>query len=122
MTAVLEHADVHALVLDLEASGQMDTTSADMLGRLLDALREKEIDLYLVRVFAVPRAVLDRSGLVERLGPDHVWHSIAAGVKAARHAPALAWVIDQEGPDQAAELDEGTEGEEHIAATVQRSA
>jgi high affinity sulfate transporter 1 len=121
MAAVSERDDVRALVLDLEASGQMDTTSADMLDRLLTTLRDGEIDLYLVRVFTVPRTVLEHSGLIERLGPDHVWHSIAAGVKAARHAPALAWVIDEEEPDQAAELDEGTEGEEHIAATVQRA-
>jgi MFS superfamily sulfate permease-like transporter len=122
MAAVAERPDIRALVLDLEASGQMDTTSADMLDRLLTALRDQEIDLYLVRVFSVPRAVLEHSGLIERLGPDHVWHSIAAGVKEARHAPALAWVVDGENADEAAELDEGTEGEEHIAATVQRTA
>lgn len=118
LAAVAERPDIRALVLDLEASGQMDTTSADMLDRLLTSLREREIDLYLVRVFSVPRAVLERSGLVERLGPDHVWHSIAAGVKAARHAPALAWVTD----DVADQGEDGAEGEERIAATVQRSA
>ncbi len=98
--------DLRAVVLDLEATNQMDTTTAERLASLLASLRSRGIDLQLVRVFGDVREVLGRCGFLEELGPDHVWHSIAAGVKAARKAPAFAWAED-------ADLDESAEGE-HI--------
>ena len=76
----------HAVVLDLEATNQMDTTTAERLTDLLTRLRADGIDVYLVRVFGNVRDVLTRSGFLDALGPDHVWHSIAAGVKTARAA------------------------------------
>ena len=78
-----------ALVLDLEATNQMDTTSADALADLLGELRERDIDLYLVRVMWPVRKALRRSGLIAELGEDHLWHSISQGVREARHAHGL---------------------------------
>ncbi len=78
------NADTQALVLDLEATSQLDTTSIDTLELLLTRLRERQIDLYLVRVFYRARRVLAKSGFITELGEDHMWHSIAAGVRAAR--------------------------------------
>ncbi len=89
LRTVAAHPEAKALVLDLEATGQLDTTSADVLVRLLTTLRDQGVDLYLVRVFASARGVLLRCGLMDRLGEDHLWHSISAGVKAARRGPAL---------------------------------
>ncbi len=105
--AVAEEEDLRALVLDLEATNQMDTTSAERLSELLASLRRRGADLHLVRVFGDVRAVLRRSGFLDELGPEHVWHSISAGVKAARAAPVLAEADD-------AELDQT--GGEHIAS------
>ena len=68
----------------------MDTTTAERLTDLLTRLRADGIDVYLVRVFGNVRDVLTRSGFLDALGPDHVWHSIAAGVKTARAAPPIA--------------------------------
>ena len=84
---------LRAVVLDLEATNQMDTTSAERLQQMLARLRSTGIDLYLVRVFGNVRDVLTRSGFLDELGPGHVWHSIAAGVKAARSAPPIAVVL-----------------------------
>jgi anti-anti-sigma factor len=81
---------LRAVVLDLEATNQMDTTSAERLQQMMQRLRGTGIDLYLVRVFGNVREVLTRSGFLDELGPGHVWHSIAAGVKAARSAPPIA--------------------------------
>jgi SulP family sulfate permease len=75
-----------ALVLDLEATNQMDTTSADALADLLAELRERGVDLYLVHVMWPVRKALRRSGLIAELGEDHLWHSISQGVRQARHA------------------------------------
>ena len=46
------------LMLDLESTNQLDTSSADMLDLLLDDLRARGIDLHLVRVFHLVRQVL----------------------------------------------------------------
>ena len=82
--AVAGFDDVQVVLLDLEATSQLDTTSIDALDLLLQRLQERGIDLYLVRVFYQAREVLARAGFIERLGEDRMWHSITAGVRAAR--------------------------------------
>lgn len=84
--------DTRAVVLDMEATNQLDTTSADMLAELLRALRARDIDLYLVRVMWPVRKLLRRSGLMNELGEDHLWHSISQGVRKARRAHGLKHV------------------------------
>jgi SulP family sulfate permease len=77
-------SDIRALLLDMEATSQLDTTSIDMLEQLLAQLTERQVELYMVRVFYRARQVLRRSGFLETLGADRMWHSISAGVRAAR--------------------------------------
>ncbi len=81
--------DVRAVLLDLEATSQMDTTSIDALEMLLKRLQDRGIELYLVRVFYQARQKLARAGFIERLGEEHMWHSISAGVREARKAAEL---------------------------------
>ena len=106
----------------------MDTTSADMLAELLGELRQRDIDLYLVRVMWPVRRLLRRSGLMDELGEDHLWHSISQGVREARHAHGLKHLPAPTGAaDVPAEEMLGEEtAEEHIvarstAAPVRRS-
>ncbi len=127
-TMVRERDHLRAVVLDLEATNQMDTTTAERLQQMMERLRGRGIDLYLVRVFGNVRDVLTRSGFLDELGPEHVWHSIAAGVKAARAAPPIAVVLPDGaltgvdatdiGLDEDADLDEPENGAhgEHIAS------
>jgi MFS superfamily sulfate permease-like transporter len=117
LAAVDADPSVRALLLDLEASSQIDTTSIDMLEQLLEQLRERDVQLYLVRVFYQSRKVLDRAGFIEALGDDHMWHSISAGVRAAR---AQTNVKGKAHP-QIAELDDElayADAEERIAVDV----
>ncbi len=119
--SILAHVDAtpgtRALVLDLEATNQMDTTSADSLADLLAALRRREVDLFLVRVMWPVRTALLRAGFIEELGEDHLWHSISQGVRRARrlhgllHLPAHA---EAPAPPHRRTLIEADE--EHIAA------
>jgi MFS superfamily sulfate permease-like transporter len=81
--------DVRVVLLDLEATSQLDTTSIDALELLLKRLRDRGIDLYLVRVFYQARQKLARAGFIDRLGEERMWHSISAGVRAAREAAEL---------------------------------
>jgi len=84
LAEVEQQDDVQAVLLDLEATSQLDTTSVDALERIRDRLATKGVELYLVRVFYMARQVLNRSGFVESLGEGRMWHSISAGVRAAR--------------------------------------
>src|SRR3954471_156860 len=110
---------IRVVVLDMEATNQMDTTSADALADLLGELRERQVDLYLVRVMWPVRQALRRSGLVAELGEDHLWHSISQGVREARHAHALKQQPSaHSGAAEAVPVEEllDQEAEEHIAA------
>jgi high affinity sulfate transporter 1 len=81
--------DTRAVILDLEATSQLDTTSADMLSHLHDELAAQGIELYLARVITRVARVLERSGFLEQLGDDQIWHSISQAVRAARRATGL---------------------------------
>jgi MFS superfamily sulfate permease-like transporter len=76
--------EIRALLLDMEATSQLDTTAIDMMEQLLVQLRARNVELFLVRVFFRARRVLDRAAFIDELGPDRMWHSISAGVRAAR--------------------------------------
>ena len=104
---VRQREDVTVAILDLEASNQMDSTTADRFGRLMADLRSHGVDIYLVRVFRRVREVLDQAGFLDELGEGRLWHSISAGVKAARDAAPYA--------EERVE-DELIDGNEHIAA------
>jgi high affinity sulfate transporter 1 len=104
---VRQREDVTVAILDLEASNQMDSTTADRFGRLMADLRAQGVDIYLVRVFRRVREVLDQAGFLDELGEGRLWHSISAGVKAARDAAPYA--------EERVE-DELIDGNEHIAA------
>jgi anti-anti-sigma factor len=80
---------IRALVLDLEATTQLDTTSVDVLAHLVHELHRHDVELYLARVLHPVNAVLVRSGFFELLGGAHCWHSISQCVKAARRQTGL---------------------------------
>ncbi|HEX6888534.1 MAG TPA: SulP family inorganic anion transporter [Candidatus Nanopelagicales bacterium] len=73
-----------AVVLDIEGTNQIDTTTIDMLDALITELASRGIDLYLVRVMFPVRQVLRNAGIVARIGEDHMWHSISQGVRESR--------------------------------------
>jgi sulfate permease, SulP family len=99
-----------AVILDLEATHQLDTTSADVLTNLLHRLRRREVDVYLVRAMRPAREVMRRTGILDLLGDDHLWHTISQGVKQARKAHGI------EGWAEAAEPEVGI-GDERMATS-----
>jgi sulfate permease, SulP family len=112
--AILEKVDaapeIKALILDLESTDQMETTSADMLEALREQLLEPNIDLYLVRVRWPVRTVLAHHGLRSKLGEDHIWHSISQAVREVRRKYQL----------QSAKSQQVGASEEVIATTVDK--
>lgn len=95
LAEVADRDGLQAAVVDLEGTAALDTTSADAVAELARTLHEQGIDLYLVRVRFAVRTLLRRSGAMQVIGEDHVWHSISQGVRRARRdhgitAPAVA--------------------------------
>ena len=62
LTEVDRSPDARALVLDLEASTQLDTTSADVLTHLAGELHQREVLLYMARAHHRVEAVLENAG------------------------------------------------------------
>jgi sulfate permease, SulP family len=111
LQAVDAAPDTKALILNLEATDQLETTSADMLSELLEQLAERNVDLYLVRVRWRVRTVLAHAGLRARLGEDHLWHNVAQGIREARRQHGIERPGEPE-PEPVVE-----EAEEEIIAT-----
>lgn len=103
MAAVDDDEACGVVVLDLEGTNVLDTTSSDALAELVAKLKRRGIDLYLVRVRHPVRLLLRRSGVMEELGEDHVWHTISQGVKQARLDHGIT---DKAAPDDDFDPDE----------------
>ncbi len=68
------------VVLDMEGIGSIDTTAVDHLSELLDELDAGGIVVSLARPNHKVLDLLTRAGVVERLGPDHIFPTINAAV------------------------------------------
>ncbi len=81
--------ETRAVVLNLEATTQLDTTSADVLLHLHHELRRRGVRLYLARVLHRVNSVLERAGVLDEIGDERIWHSISQCVRAARRQTGL---------------------------------
>ena len=77
------------LILDLGASGDLDTTTSDALDELITRLEEERVELVLAQVKGPLRDRMRRSGLMDRLGEDHIYRTVTEAVSAwqAGHGP-----------------------------------
>jgi high affinity sulfate transporter 1 len=84
-----------AIVLDLSASADLDIGTADMLRDLYSDLRANQIKLLFAHVRGSVRDRMVKTGLLEHLGEDHLYTSMAVAVAAiqARSAPAEALTV-----------------------------
>ena len=89
LAMIATRPDVRIVLLDLEATNQLDATTERRLESFLASLREDGKDLYLVRLFHQVRVVMKRSGFFDTLGAGRTWHSIAAAVLAAKAVVAV---------------------------------
>jgi high affinity sulfate transporter 1 len=103
---ILARPDVYVVLLDIEATNQLDATTERRLESFMETLRGNGKDLYLVRIFHQVRVVMKASGFFDRLGEGRAWHSISAGVRAAKAVVAVEQAFesaahDWVGPDAA---------------------
>jgi SulP family sulfate permease len=73
-----------ALVIDAEGVSDIDTTAIEQLEELLDNLDAAEIEVAFARVRKPVSEMLDRSGLLERIGTDRIFLEVDDAVTALR--------------------------------------
>lgn len=64
------------LVVDASAIPQIDSTAADMLADLHDELKQRGISLGLAELHTDARALLERAGVLEKIGPSMVFEGM----------------------------------------------
>ena len=70
-----------AILFDIGASYTLDITCLDMLSSLVSELREAQIEILLSNVRGPARDKLRLSGLMDRIGEEHIYLSIDSGVQ-----------------------------------------
>ena len=75
---------ISEVILNLEASPEIDVTVLDMLEQLRSELNEKGIGLAFARISDSVRELLKRSGFLERLGESNVFWGVDSAVDALR--------------------------------------
>jgi high affinity sulfate transporter 1 len=107
---VMEEVDAEptaqGVVLVLEATGQLDTSSADALEDLYHSLENADVQLFIARLNYQARVVLERTGFIDELGESHIWHSITQTVDQA----CLELDLDAHVPPDWAELSQQSRG------------
>ncbi len=78
--------DPEWVLLNAEAIGEVDLTGADALETLRAELAEKGIVLALARLKQEPREVLQPSGLLERIGAEHIFPTLPTALEGYRVA------------------------------------
>jgi SulP family sulfate permease len=78
---------LRAVVLDFEAVPYMDSQGSEQLREILEFVESQSASLRLARVKPVVRAKLERDGLLERIGGDHVHGNVHRAVEAELAAP-----------------------------------
>jgi sulfate permease, SulP family len=78
------------VVLDALGMYDVDFTGTGALAQALDALQKDGVTFAVARAGDHVRANLSRSGLLERIGPDHFYASVDEAVAAAPVAPRAA--------------------------------
>lgn len=84
-----QHGRMRVLVLDASSVNDVDSSGAQALGEIVDDYRQRDVELYLANVKGVVLDVLRRSGLHERLGPDHFFLSTHEAVGQAERVIGL---------------------------------
>ena len=77
-----------AILLDLGASADLDIGTSDMLRDLTSDLRQASIDLLFAQVRASVRQRMNKTGLFDHIGEDHIFLSVDVAVQSFLSRPA----------------------------------
>jgi anti-anti-sigma factor len=83
-TLVAQTPGATGIVLDCEGMDFIDSQGSEKLGEILDFAEQAGLTLRLARIKPEVRRVLERDGMIERIGPDHVHGNVERAVEAQR--------------------------------------
>ena len=88
LLALVDSADPRpqVVIIDIAATADIDVTSADMLAQLTGDLADRSIGLALVQIKGPVRDRLRRTGLIDRLGENHLYRTMAEAVAGEQRA------------------------------------
>jgi high affinity sulfate transporter 1 len=92
----------HWIVIAAEPVTDVDTTAADMLEDLDEALNARGISLVFAELKDPVREKIERYGLTRTISPGHFFPTIGAAVKAFRHETGAEWPVVTGEPSDAA--------------------
>jgi high affinity sulfate transporter 1 len=75
---------VRAVIFDPEVQHRFDVTSVEMVEGLVDWLRQRHVDIYITNLHADLLDEVERAGLVDLIGADHITRDIAEAVARTR--------------------------------------
>jgi sulfate permease, SulP family len=84
------NATVRAVVFDLDANDEVDITSAEQLGKLAETLHGKGVDFAIAHLHKPAEDMARATGLMDRVGEDHVFPTVAAAVQWASNRSLAA--------------------------------
>ncbi len=90
-----------AILLDLGASADLDIGTVDILRDLYSDLRTNQIDLLFAQIRSSVRDRMERTGLLDYVGKDHLYASVAAAVAAFQTRPAPIETLPTSTPEPA---------------------
>ncbi len=77
---------VNTVVFDLDANDTLDITSAEQLEKLADGLHKNGIDFAIAHLHKPAKDMAATTGLLEKVGQDHIFPTVAAATQWARTA------------------------------------
>jgi len=90
-----------AILLDLAASADLDIGTTDMSRDLYSDLRAKQIDVLFAQIRGSVRDRMKKTGLLEHLGEEQLYSSVAAAAAAFQARPTPAEVLPTPTPEPA---------------------
>jgi SulP family sulfate permease len=78
------HTETRFVVLDAEGTTHVDVTGIEALATLIGDLRLNGVEVYLARLTHLTEESLAAGGIIELLGPGHVFGSVSSAVDACK--------------------------------------
>jgi SulP family sulfate permease len=82
----IKDPELRAVVVNMYPVNRIDSTGAHMLQEIIEDCRRNHVDVYLAGVKGPPRDVLERAGVIDLLGPQHLFHEVHDAVEIASDA------------------------------------
>jgi SulP family sulfate permease len=86
LNLVASRADLRTVIVDASAVSELDGSADHSLRDVIDHLEDAGIDVHLTTVRGPVRAVMSRSGLLERLGRERIHPDIGTALDAAGYS------------------------------------